>query len=419
MAATPTSAVSTSVAARPRRRWRTWLVAAAAGLLAGYVALIAYLVVNQTNLIFRPRRTLAMITSTLALAPEPVALRGATGVATVAWRVRATTDSPYWIVFLHGNDATRASDGNVTRYHQLRSLGVNLLAPEYPGYADVAGEPSERGLFDAARAAYDELRRNEGIDGRRIAIYGWSLGTGAAVPLARDVDEAALIVEGAFSSVLRRAQATYPYLPIAWMVSHPFLSEDAIGAAGSPILFLHSPEDTIIPYDDGRRLFERARAPKRFVSLAGGHVTPNMDDEDKYLASVHAFLTKEAGWTLTPPRRSTAVAVRAAFVQGGVHAALDTYARCRAEGDATWNLAEYELAHVGRRLVNEKQVDAAIAILRANIRAFPDSATAQVHLARAYEAADDPARAREAYSRSLTLDGSPGNPSHAALAALQ
>jgi fermentation-respiration switch protein FrsA (DUF1100 family) len=406
------------MAAPLRKRWITWLVAAAAALLVGYVGLIAYLAIYQTDLIFRPRRALAMIPSTLGLSPQPVALRGANGFATVGWRMRAAGDSPYWVVFLHGNDATRASDGNVTRYHQLRSLGVNVLAPEYPGYADVTGAPSQTGLLAAARAAYDALRRVDGVDGRRIAIYGWSLGTGGAVPLARDVDEAALIVEGAFSSVLRRAQAAYPYLPITWMVNHPFLSEDLIDAAGSPILFLHSPEDAIIPYEDGQRLFERARSPKQFVSLTGGHITPNLDDEDKYLTSIHTFLSKQAGWTLTPPRRSLAVAVRAAYATGDVTAALDTFARCRAEGDAVWNLAEYELAHVVRRLIVDERFEAAIALARANVRAFPGSATAQVMLARAYEAADDPARAREAYSRSLALDNSPGNPSHGALASL-
>jgi uncharacterized protein len=388
--------------------------------VVAYVGLIAYLFTYQTDLIFRPRRVLAMVPASLGLAPEHIVLRGRTGSPTVAWRIRAGDDTahPFWIVYLHGNDATRASDGNVARYHQLRSLGLNVLAPEYPGYADVDGHPSERGLIDAARAAYDELRR-AGIEGRRIAIYGWSLGSGGAAPLARDVDEAALVLEGAFSSVLRRAQAQYPYLPIALMVQHPFLSEDVIAGAGSPTLFLHSPEDRIIPFSDGQRLYERARAPKRLVELRGGHITPNLDDEDRYMASLHTFLTTEAGWTLTPPRRSLAVAVRAAYDSGGVRAALDTWARCRAEGDATWNLAEYELAHVGRRLVLEERYDDAIAVLRANVDAWPTSATALVHLARAYAAADDEAGARRTYERSLQLDPGPGNPSHTALTSLR
>ena len=33
----------------------------------------------------------------------------------------------------------------------------------------------------------------------------------------------------------------------------------------------HSPEDTIIPIAQGRRLFAAAREPKRFVEVKGGH----------------------------------------------------------------------------------------------------------------------------------------------------
>src|SRR5262245_17996480 len=135
------SDVALAASAPKRRRWLPWLLGAAGVGLLAYVGLIVYLVVHQTDLIFRPRRTMAIVAASLGLEPERVVLRGASGTPLVAWRIRAGAPEthPYWIVYLHGNDATRASDGNVTRYHQLRSLGLNVLAPEYPGYADLGG----------------------------------------------------------------------------------------------------------------------------------------------------------------------------------------------------------------------------------------------------------------------------------------
>ena len=50
---------------------------------------------------------------------------------------------------------------NVRRYDQLRRLGVNMLAVEYPGFGGVAGRASEAGMHAAAAAAYDHLRRVE------------------------------------------------------------------------------------------------------------------------------------------------------------------------------------------------------------------------------------------------------------------
>jgi tetratricopeptide (TPR) repeat protein len=103
----------------------------------------------------------------------------------------------------------------------------------------------------------------------------------------------------------------------------------------------------------------------------------------------------------------------------GVQPALDAYARWRAEGPGVWNLSEYEVEHVGRRLVREKRYDAAIAVLKANTGVFADSPLALYHLGRAYAAADDDEQARLTFERSLRLEASPDNPSHAALAALQ
>ena len=67
--------------------------------------------------------------------------------------------------------------------------------------------------------------------------------------------------------------------------------------------------------------------------------------------------------------------------------------------------------------MREEQDDAAIAILRANASAFPNSPMAHFHLGRAYAAAKDTPHAREAFTRSLDLDKSTANPSRDAIAA--
>jgi hypothetical protein len=353
------------------------------------------------------------------LQPERVTLDGGASQRLLAWSIPAEggSPSPYWMLYLHGNAANITSSGNVTRYHQLRSLGVNVLAPEYPGYGELDGLPSERNLHAAARAAYAHLR-DGGVEGRHIAIYGWSLGSGGAVPLAARVDEAALVLEGAFSSVLRTAQAQYPYLPISLMIRNPFLSEGDIASTGSPTLSLHSPEDAIVPFADGRRLYDRARAPKTLITLRGGHITPNLDDADRYLGAVYTFLTQHAGWSLQQPRRSAGVRVRAVLEREGLASALVAYSRMQTEGSGVWSLAEYELAHLGVTLSRQARHAEAIAILRLNAARHPESPMAQYHLGQAFAAADDAASARQCYERSLAMERAAENPSHAALARL-
>ncbi len=62
---------------------------------------------------------------------------------------------------------------------------------------------------------------------------------------------------------------------------------------------------------------------------------------------------------------------------------------------------------IGYQMLKMGDFDAAIALLEANARDYPDSSTSAFGLGRAYETADQRARARRQYERALELD--PGN----------
>ena len=408
-------------------RWRRPVrFASGVGILAllGYVGAVAYLYAYQIDLVFRPPPHGALVAARIGLAPERLVIPGGRGLATEAWRVRAArpvsgaASAGFWILFLHGNAASISSSANVRRYDQLRQLGLDVLAVEYPGFGDVGGTASEAGMHAAARAAYDRLRRIDGVPASRIVIYGWSLGTGAAVPLARDVEEAALIAEGGFTSVLARAGEQHPFMPIRWLLQHPFRSDEAIAGTHSPTLFLHSPDDTIIPFPHGAAMFARAAEPKRLVRLAGGHIYPNAEDADRYSAAIHDFLSEVVHWPVATPRRSAGVAVAAALARGGVEAALAAWRAAVAEGEPHWNLAEYELQYVGRQCTLTDRHDAAAALFRANRDRFPDSPLAWYELGRALAAAGQRDDARRALQHSLALEPAFINPSHEVLSSL-
>jgi len=394
------------------RRLRTFLIDAAILAVLGYLGAIAYLYIYQVELVFRPPSRGSLVAPSLALNPLRVILTGHGGLSTEAWRIRAIgADSPYWVLFLHGNAAAVSSSPNVRRYDQLRQLGLNVLAVEYPGFGDVGGIASEAGMHAAAHAGYEHLRHAEGVAANRILIYGWSLGTGAAVPLARDVEEAALVVEGGFTSVLARGREEHPFMPVSLLLAHPFKSDEAIAATHSATLFLHSPDDVIIPFAHGEAMFAKAAGPKRLVRLAGGHIYPNAEDADRYQTAIHDFLGGVLHWTVSPTRRSAGVAVAQALA-GGVGPALAAWQTALAEGEPRWNLAEYELQYVARQCTLHDQHEAAIALFRANRDRFPASPLAWYELGRALDAAHHRDDARRALRHSIALEPSILNPSH-------
>ena len=73
---------------------------------------------------------------------------------------------------------------------------------------------------------------------------------------------------------------------------NPFESIRRIGRVRAPLLFLHSPEDTIVPIAHGRLLYQAAPAPKRFVEVRGGHVRANEVDGEMFFGAIREFLTE-------------------------------------------------------------------------------------------------------------------------------
>lgn len=59
-------------------------------------------------------------------------------------------------------------------------LRANVFAPDYRGFGDSTGTPSEAGLTLDARAAWDWLRQS-GAPAENVLVVGNSLGTGVAV----------------------------------------------------------------------------------------------------------------------------------------------------------------------------------------------------------------------------------------------
>lgn len=273
-----------------RRLGRWSLIGAALATALAYATGIAYLKINEVALVFAPDRSTTAVPADLAAGTTRLARRmpaGRAGELLIVRRPVDHDDGP-WVIFLHGNAASVTSPGNLARYRQLLGLGVDVVAPEYPGFGSVEGSPSEDGSVAAARDAWEWLRAS-GVAPARIAIYGWSLGSGVATRLARTVDEHGLVLEGAFTGVDDRASELYPWLPIRWIASHRFASREAIAEVGSPLLLLHARDDQVIPFAHSERLLALARPPKRLVALTGGHIVPNERDRARYEGALREF----------------------------------------------------------------------------------------------------------------------------------
>lgn len=280
----------------PRRshRLHQLLIALAVVGSGVYAAAVVRLMTQETELIFRT--TVARADTTPSFAFQQVDIPRTDGARQFAWRMdrdgteQGGTADETWVLFLHGNASTVGSRMNVKHYTRLRELGLNVFAPEYRGYNGLEGVPSEAGVGADARAGYDYLRKEIGVPAERLVIFGWSLGAAVAVGLASTVDVRGVVLEGAPASIVGVGQQRYPLFPIRLIIRNPFNAIEKIAGVRAPLLFLHSPEDAVIPLAEGRRLFDAAPSPKTFVEVKGGHIEASEIDREVFYGAVRAFL---------------------------------------------------------------------------------------------------------------------------------
>ncbi len=251
---------------------------------------------QETELIFRT--AVARADTYPSFPYQQIDLPRHDGARQIAWIMerekgegKRDEDEDLWVLFLHGNAATIASRMNVAHYRRLHELGVNLLAPEYRGYNGLPGIPSETSVGADARAGYDYVRTEKHVPASRLVIFGWSLGAAVAVDLASQVDARAVILEGAPASIVDIGQQQYPFFPIRLIIRNPFHAIQKVARIRAPLLFLHSPEDRIVPFAEGRRLFEAAPSPKTFVEVRGGHINSSEVDHDVFYSAVKKALS--------------------------------------------------------------------------------------------------------------------------------
>lgn len=135
------------------------------------------------------------------------------------------------MVYYHGN-AGHIGD-RMAKLSHFAAAGFGVLAVSYRGYGKSEGAPSEPGLYADARASLRHALDKLNVPARNILVYGESLGTGIATQMAKDMADAGhpvagLVLEAPYTSVARRAQEMYPFLPAAWLARDKYHSIDKI-----------------------------------------------------------------------------------------------------------------------------------------------------------------------------------------------
>lgn len=242
---------------------------------------------NLTSLMFYPQTQYIRSPEDINLHYDSVALVASDGVALNAWwlpaqgKQRTVGGSTPTVLFLHGNAENIST--HIGSVYWLPEQGVNVLLLDYRGYGSSAGTPVLPDIFKDIEAATAWIQAEHPES--PMFIFGQSIGASLAayaVPeLSRHYPVQGLILDAGFSGYRAVARdvtsrgilSAILLWPFTWLLPTDWDGEDHIAELSPvPLLMFHSPDDQTVPYHSGRRLFEAAAEPKRWVDSKGRHI---------------------------------------------------------------------------------------------------------------------------------------------------
>ena len=123
-----------------------------------------------------------------------------------------------------------------------------------------------------------------------VIIFGRSLGGAIAARLAADVQARGLILESTMSSAKEFARVVFKILSRLVLIRYDFNTAQHIQHVNYPVLVLHSPQDEIMPFHLGKKVYQLANQPKHFVYMRGDHNNGFLQSQPEYQQQLDHWL---------------------------------------------------------------------------------------------------------------------------------
>ena len=254
-----------------------------------YFGMLILLFLMQSRLVYFPSKEIVCTPADIRLEYEEITMKTSDGINLNAWFVPAKSPTGT-VLFCHGNGGNISYSLDVVE--TLNKFNLNVLLFDYRGYGKSEGSPTENGTYTDADTAYRWLIKDKNIPESSIIVMGRSLGAAIAANLAKNHNPRILILESGFSSTADVASKQYPIFPVRLLCRYKYKTADYVKDIKCPLLVVHSPDDEIVPYSNGKKIFSSAKEPKEFLEIRGSHNEGYSDSGDIYINGLRNFIGK-------------------------------------------------------------------------------------------------------------------------------
>ncbi len=209
---------------------------------------------------------------------------------TYGWYIPPDSEPIGYVLFSHGNAGNIAD--RLESVGIFRKMGLAVLVYDYGGYGKSTGKPSEKRCCEDAYLMWKWLTEIKKIPTDKIILFGRSLGGAVTADLATRVNCAGVILESTFLSTIDVGRDIFGWVPKSFAMGNEFNTKDKLSKIKSPVLVVHSPEDRLVKFYHGRKIYELIESEKYFLEIRGDHNDGFIITGEKYLNGLKSFIYK-------------------------------------------------------------------------------------------------------------------------------
>ena len=179
------------------------------------------------------------------------------------WEIVRDPDKPF-LVYAHGNAQSLKNllETQTTFFLEelSKKLDRNLILISYPSYGKSQGKAHQNSLTQSVVAAIRRARRYNPHE--KVAVLGYSLGAAAGSLASYEMKPVVdkLILIAPFTSLLEIVHEKigffYYFAESFIKKNHAFKVLETLKKFPKEILILHGKEDTLVPYQHGKKIYE-------------------------------------------------------------------------------------------------------------------------------------------------------------------
>lgn len=249
---------------------------------------------NANRLFYFPTRDEPATPATWNFKYEDVDFKSTDNTRLHGWFLpsKGNRESKGTVVFSHGNAGSVGHHIGFVMW--LVEAGYNVFMYDYRGFGKSGGEVDRPGMLEDVKSAFAYVAARPDVDAGKLVSYGHSLGGAksvTAIAVGKIQGIKAVVIDGTFASYQAMGRLIGGQLG-ADLITDELSPKDFIGKiTGTPVLVIHGDHDEVVPFSQGKQLFDLANEPKTFFEVKdGGHGNSLARDNGAYRKRVLEWL---------------------------------------------------------------------------------------------------------------------------------